>query len=256
MKILATKQVRDADAYTIKNEPVRSIDLMERAAVQLFHAFVSLYPNPRKVAVYAGPGNNGGDGIALSRMLAENNYPVDLYILELGNGLSSDAEENFRRLPELAWLNIYMIREGDELHIPDADSIIVDALFGSGLTRPLTGLPGLLVQQINTLPNDLIAIDIPSGLFGDDNSGNPMDAVIRAEMTLSLHSPKMAFMMPENASYVGVWKVLPIGLDEEFVKSLSGVGYVIDSCKASRILNKRKKFDHKGHFGHALLVAG
>lgn len=256
MKILDTEQVRKADAYTIQNEPVRSVDLMERAAIQLFHEFTSLYPNIEKVVVYAGPGNNGGDGIALSRMLAENNYPLDLYILDLGKGLSSDAAENLRRLPDLVWLNTYMIKEDEELYFPDAECIIVDALFGSGLTRPLTGLPAQLVRYINTFPNDLLAIDIPSGLFGDDNSENPMNAVIRAKTTLSLHCPKLAFMMPENAPYVGAWKVLPIGLDEDFVKSLPGSGYVIDSHKASSIIKKRNKFDHKGHFGHALLLAG
>lgn len=256
MKILDTEQVRKADAYTIKNEPVRSVDLMERAAIQLFHELTCLYPNPRKIVVYAGPGNNGGDGIALSRMLAENNYPVVLNILELGNGLSTDAEENLRRLPDLAWLNTYMIKEDEELYLPDAECIIIDALFGSGLTRPLTGLPAQLVQHINAFPNDLLAIDIPSGLFGDDNSDNPMTAVIRAKTTLSLHCPKLAFMMPENAPYVGAWKVLPIGLDDDFVESLPGSGYVIDSDKVSSIIKKRNKFDHKGHFGHALLLAG
>jgi len=256
MKILNTEQVRKADAYTIQNEPVRSIDLMERAAIQLFHEFTSLYPKPRKVVVYAGPGNNGGDGIALSRLLAENYYPVDLNILDLGKGLSSDADKNFCRLPELAWLNTYKIKEDKDLYYPDVECIIVDALFGSGLTRPLNGLPAQLVQHINTLPNDVIAIDIPSGLFGDDNSENPMSAVIKAQITLSLHCPKMAFMMPENELFVGDWKVLSIGLNENFIDSLTGSGYVIDKHKAGVSLKKRTKFDHKGHFGHALMIAG
>ena len=136
MKILNTEQVRRADAYTVQNEPVRSVDLMERAAIQLFHEFVSLYPKPRKIVVYAGPGNNGGDGIALSRLLAENYYPVDLNILDLGKGLSSDADENFSRLPQFAWLNTYTIKEDEDLYYPDVECVIVDALFGSGLTRP------------------------------------------------------------------------------------------------------------------------
>ncbi|MCK5821062.1 MAG: NAD(P)H-hydrate dehydratase [Bacteroidales bacterium] len=256
MKILNTDQVRKADAYTIQNEPIRSLDLMERAAIQLFHEFTRLYPNPRKVVVYAGPGNNGGDGIALSRMLAENNYPVDLNILDLGNGLSSDAEDNVRRLPEVAWLKTYMIKDDEEMYFPDAEYIIVDALFGSGLTRPLSGVPARLVHHINNCSNDLLAIDIPSGLFGDDNTNNPMTAVIRANNTLSLHCPKLAFMMPENEEFVGDWKVLPIGLDDDYNNSLHGLGYVIDLNHVRKILIKRNKFDHKGHFGHALLLAG
>lgn len=256
MKILTTKQIRDSDTYTIQNEPISSIDLMERAAVQLFHAFADIFPSKEKVIIFAGPGNNGGDGIVLARLLAENLYPVRIYIMDLGSGLSQDARSNEIRLPDLSWLSINKINEDSELPVIHSDEVIVDALFGTGLKRPIIGFPAKLISHLNSYPNDIISIDIPSGLFGDDNSDNPMTAIIEAKITLSLHSPKIAFLMPENENYVGKWIVLPIGLDKNFTDSLVGYGHVIDPDYARLVINKRRKFDHKGVYGHALLISG
>lgn len=255
MKILSTQQVREADANTIKNEPINSVDLMERAAIQLFYTLIELYPEPIKFIIFAGPGNNGGDGIALARMLVENAYPVDLYIMDLKGKLSPDAAINENRLPVYSWLKTARIKEAKDIPSFESGEIVIDALFGSGLSRPLSGLSARLVEHINRSTN-VISIDIPSGLFGEDNSANPMKSVIRAKYTLSLQCPKMAFVMPENAEFVGEWKVLPIGIDAEYIDKLDSDVFVITKEQIKKRQKKRTKFDHKGDFGHALLIAG
>ena len=255
MKILEARYVREADSYTIKKEPIASVDLMERASMQLFHSFEEMYPHPLPVEIFAGPGNNGGDGIALARMLSEQNYPVKLHLLNLGNGLSADAQFNLERLPSVSWLSVLTLSPEN---FPDIDrhAIIIDALFGSGLSRPLEGFAAEVVDRINVLDNVKISIDIASGLFGDSNDDNPRTSVIKPTVTLTLHCPKMAFFMPENSEYVGQVEILPIGLDDDFVSSLPDVAKLIDSKKAASLIKQRNIYAHKGDFGHALLIAG
>lgn len=255
MKILETRYIRAADAYTIENEPISSIKLMERASREIFHCFLKHFPEPVTVCVFAGPGNNGGDGIALSRMLAENNYPVKLFILDLGKGLSADGLSNLERLPKYSWLRQDWLRETSFPEILP-NEVFIDALFGSGLNKPLSGYPATLVNRINGLSNTKISIDIPSGLFGEDNSENPMKAVIRADITITLHCPKLSFSMPENEAFVGKVECLPIGLNQEFVDTLPSAAELIDLSVAKSVLKSRSVFSHKGDFGHALLIAG
>lgn len=256
MKILSTKQIRQADQFTIQNEPILSVDLMERAAGQLFSAFIEIFPEPQAVAIFAGPGNNGGDGIALARMLADNLYPVQLYIVSLGNPLSTDAQVNLDRLPPYAWLSVEWMESEESWPQFDDQVIIVDALFGSGLTRPLGGEAAKLITYLNFLPNRRLAIDIPSGLFGEENNDNPGEAIFRADHTLTLHCPKMALFMPEHEEYVGQWRVLDIGLMQPFIDAQTAIAHLADADYIRANLRQRRKFDHKGSFGHALMIGG
>ena len=146
MKILSAQQTREADAHTIREEPILSIDLMERAANQLFHAIQRMALQKKQICVFCGPGNNGGDGLALARKLAEANYPVHIYILKGRSGFSEDAAINLNRLPSLPWLNLDYLTDNNPLPDILPDSLIIDALFGSGLNRTLEGFPATLVN--------------------------------------------------------------------------------------------------------------
>lgn len=256
MKILETKHIREADQYTIQHEPVRSVDLMERAANQLYLAFESSFPPSVGVSVFAGSGNNGGDGIALARKLAENNHPVHLWVYADKDSLSPDSRIQADRLPDLAWLEVSFASES-EIHplIPE-DHVVIDALFGSGLNRPPEGRIAELIRYLNQLPNTRVAVDIPSGLFGEDNQNNPLDIVFRADLTWSLHCPKLSMLVPDYQDFVGEWTVLDIGLDRGFVDRLPAAAFLLTPDSLTGRIRKRQKFAHKGDFGHALLIGG
>ncbi|MBT4398055.1 MAG: NAD(P)H-hydrate dehydratase [Bacteroidetes bacterium] len=256
MKILTSEQIRATDGFTIREEPILSIDLMERAAMQLFYALVRFWPQKSKMSIFAGPGNNGGDGIALARMLAEANYPVDLFLLKASSGLSHDAEVNLKRIPELPWLKVNELKEENPLPDIEGGSLVIDALFGSGLTRALKGFPVRIVHWLNESGCEIMSIDIPSGLFGEDPGPAVTNAVIRADKTLTLQLPKLSFFFPENEEYVGDWEVLDIGLHPDFIREVKTNWHYFDVHNQDRAWMKRKKFDHKGCFGHALLAAG
>ena len=168
MKIFRCHQIREIDAYTIKHEPIPSIDLMERAAFELFKKIVAIYPYAKRVQVFAGPGNNGGDGVALARMLVMVGYNVSLYVIE-STSYSKDLEENLQRIRQQGIVSPSFINHSSNLPAINSDDLIVDALFGSGLTRPLQGFSSLLVNYINSIGACVVSVDIPSGLFGEEN---------------------------------------------------------------------------------------
>ena len=256
MKILSNEQIREADAYTIENEPIASIDLMERAASQLMREYTSQYTVKNPVEIFAGPGNNGGDGIALARMLVKKGYRVALHLLVSENKLSGDSKINYGRLPESDKLSVYCIDDSISDYTIDPKAVIVDALFGSGLARPLEGKAGRVVEFINTLPNTKIAVDIPSGLFAESNSSNEGSPIINADFTWCFQFPKLAFLMPENEDQVGEWKFLDIGLHPDFISSVNTPYHYLTREDTRARLASRKVFSHKGDFGHALLLAG
>jgi len=256
MKILSIEQIREADAYTIKYEPIGSIDLMERAASQIYHAITHRCQAGQHFCILAGPGNNGGDGIALARMLVLENYPVDLYILSGSRGFSEDAQVNIDRLPDVSWLKTCFLDPKQALPDSKPSTIIIDALFGSGLTRSLSDYPLQLVEWINRSDSLVIAIDIPSGLFGEDNQNNPDEGIVKADLTLTLQFPKLAFLFPENQWYIGEWEVLPIGLHPDFIREVKTSFYYFDERALPSKWMKRLPFSHKGHYGHAALAAG
>ena len=213
MKIFKTSDIRKIDEYTISHEPVTSVDLMERAASSVFNWFINRYDKSQHVYIFCGNGNNGGDGLALSRMLTVAGFNTSVYILKDTESFSPDAKVNYIRLKELSNAKIEFLSD----NLPDikADSIVVDALLGSGLNRPLDGYNTQLVQHINQCACPIISIDTPSGLFGEDNSMNKRNAIIKATHTLSFEMPKLAFLLPENELQTGDWHILPIGLHPE-----------------------------------------
>ena len=253
MQILSAEQIRQWDQFTIQKEPIASIDLMERAA----SACVDWLDEHRLLdysfTIFCGKGNNGGDGLAIGRMLADKKVRVVVYILEFGFKGTEDFQFNLARLHQSS-VDIRFIQTEENLRPIPEDEIVVDALFGSGLNKPLEGIIAQVVSQMNASGNKIISIDLPSGLYADQSSmGNP---IICATYTLSFQSIKPAFLMPENESYVGELHVLDIGLDQDFLHQLPRDLDLIDLDFVQAIYRPRHAFAHKGNFGHALLVAG
>ncbi len=256
MKIFTSEQVRRIDAYTIENEPIPSIDLMERASRQLASWITGVFPNNVPFVFLVGPGNNGGDGLTVARLLSEHNYLAEVFLIRISAKLSPDASTNLERLHRGGKVRIREIGDAGELRIDNPAAVIVDAIFGSGLTRVASGLAAEVIAYANSLPNLRISIDIPSGLFGEDNRGNDPQAILRADYTLALQCPSLSFFFAENQEFTGIWEVLPIGLHTEIMeKEKSPYRYLLAEYLATK-LRSRKKFAHKGNFGHALLIAG
>jgi NAD(P)H-hydrate epimerase len=256
MKIFKAEQVKEIDAYTIEHEPIPSIDLMERAARQLYSWIIERYKQDKNFRIIVGPGNNGGDGLALARMLADDYFHVDLYYIKFTEKVTEDWKINHDRLLDQRKVNMHILEKGEKLpDFPEHD-ILVDGLFGSGLSRPLEGFPAAIVNQINESENEVIAIDIPSGLMGEDNSGNKRENIVRADITLTFQFPNLAFFFAENAEHVGEWFILPIGLHPEKIGNLATENYFVTREFIARQLIVRKKFSHKGSFGHVLLISG
>lgn len=254
MKILNSDQIRALDAYTIKNEPIPSIDLMERASATFVNWFVETFPRLKKsIHIFCGQGNNGGDGLAVARMLHEKGYTVKAIVCSISENQSNDFKENLTRLQSLNQSIISFLKSADPLPKISKNRIVIDSIFGSGLNRSVEGWLGELIQYINDSDATIISIDVPSGLFSDKSSEGK---IIRADYTFSFEFPKLSFLFPQNQDYVGKWIFQSIGLDKAFIKNTKTSNYLIDNQLIKSILKKRKKYDHKGTFGHALIVAG
>jgi ADP-dependent NAD(P)H-hydrate dehydratase / NAD(P)H-hydrate epimerase len=254
MKFFSTSQIRELDKFTIEYEPIASIDLMERAALTLYLEILRLVEADQPVLVFAGPGNNGGDALALARMLLQSTLQVQVILLHTGK-LSTDCEINRSRLQEKFPTTLTEQNDIFKAPVLQPNTIIIDGLFGSGLTRPLTGIYAEAVKWINESGCKVFAIDIPSGLQGEENPDLSVP-VIKANITFSLQFPKLAFLLPENAEFVGKWQLLDIGIHPEAIESTPGTFFYMEASDITPILKKRSKFSHKGTFGHALILAG
>lgn len=254
MKILSASEIRQWDQFTIENEPVSSINLMERAAAECVHWLMRHCPDAESFVVCCGKGNNGGDGLAIARMLIEKRYPVNIYILEFGHKGTDDFQTNLSRLQVLSSPAIHFIQSAEHFPSFSPADVIIDSLYGSGLNRRLEDVTAKLVDHINQSGNEVIAIDIPSGLFVDRSSkGN---TIVKAKHTLSFQCYKPAFLMPENAALIGEVDILDIGLHPDFPATVSTQYELLDETTIRSIHKPRNRFAHKGSFGHALLLAG
>jgi hydroxyethylthiazole kinase-like uncharacterized protein yjeF len=254
MKILSAEEIRLWDQYTIEHEPIASIDLMERAAGKCAEWIDQNKQAGKRFSIFCGKGNNGGDGLAIARMLTARNYPVTVYILEFGHKGTEDFQINLARLHQYSEVEIRFVQTEENFHEITPDEIIIDALFGSGLNRKLEGVTAKLVEHINNSRCKKISIDIPSGMFVDCSSKH--NIVIRADHTLSFQCFKPAFLLTENADYTGDVNILDIGLHPDFYQSITGTNELTDRVIIHSIYKPRKQFAHKGNFGHALLIAG
>lgn len=256
MKLFTCKQIAGIDQLTIKLEPISSIDLMERASFKIADWLIHQIDRTRQVYLFAGPGNNGGDALAVARMLAWSNLKCTVYLANFGRELKGDPAINWQRLEEQNKVTLKRIDSEDSIPEISADTIVIDGLFGSGLNKPLDGLAKMIVEKINQSGAEVISIDIPSGLFGEDNSGNDLSGIIKASQTLTLQFPKLSFLFPENHPFVGEWTVLHIGLHPEAIDQIESKSHFLTKELISAKIKKRGKFSHKGTYGHALLIAG
>lgn len=257
MKIFTGAQIHELDKYTIEHEPIESIDLMERAAKALTRAICEQWPTDIPVVVFAGPGNNGGDALAVARMMAEMNYVVSAYLFNISGHLSADCAVNRHRLVECKRVKefIEVIEEFDP-PVLEENMLVIDGLFGSGLNKPLAGGFASLVKYINAAPSTVVSIDIPSGLMTEDNTYNVRANIIRANLTLTLQQPKLAFYFPENQIFLGKVRVLDIRLSREGMEHIDAQYTIIEENEIRPRLLGRDIYAHKGNMGNALLIAG
>lgn len=257
MKIFLTSDIKQLDAYTIEHEPIASIDLMERAAQALTEAIMERWSDhTTPFTVFAGPGNNGGDALAVARLMAEQGYRPEVYLFNPQGHLSKDCQTNRDRLAEVEGVVFHEVATQFAPPALTAGHVVIDGLFGSGLNKPLTGGFAAVVKYTNASPAQVVSIDIPSGLMGEDNTYNIQAHIMRAHLTLSLQLPKLAFLFAENAPYVGEWKLLDIGLSHEAIEQADTDYALTEDNDMLPMLKPRGKFAHKGNFGRALLIAG
>jgi NAD(P)H-hydrate epimerase len=260
MKIFSTAQMRAWDEYTIEKEPITSLHLMNRAARVFTDWFVQRYPDTtRAIVVIAGTGNNGGDGLAIARMLDQAQYAAKVLICDFGTRHSIDFEDQMTLLSPLSAVYPTVYKSFDAFQQVQTDliagnNLIIDALFGSGLTRPLEGDWAKIVAFINQSGLEIVSVDVPSGLFCDAPTLG--GTVVCATATFTFQAPKWAFFFPENANFLGVWASGSIGLHPDFEQQTQTDHHYLTRADVTNVWNPRKKFAHKGTFGHALLVAG
>ncbi len=263
MKLLTAQQIKDWDAYTINHEPVKSIDLMERAAVAFSKWFSSFQEECRDnsrdevVKIFCGVGNNGGDGLAIARLLAEQKIHVEVFIVEYSKIKSVDFKLNEKKLIDQKKVLITYISQNSELPIITKNCIVIDALFGTGLNKPIDEVALKVVQHINANSTCTIAVDIPSGLKSETFTIDELveNKIIHAHQTLTFQVPKQSFLHAETFPFVGEFHILDIGLKNDFLDSVSSnIFYTTQNYLPK--LNPRNKFSHKGNFGHAICIGG
>ena len=257
MKIFTSAQIHELDKYTIDHEPIASIDLMERAANAIAKAIMEEWTEYSPVVVFAGSGNNGGDALAVARLLAVRGYEVSVYLFNIQNNLSADCQTNKKRLEDCK-----KVKEFQEITLNfdppqlNDNTLVIDGLFGSGINKPLSGGFASLVKYINQSPCKVVSIDIPSGLMCEDNTYNIRANIIRADMTLTLQQKKLAMMLPDNQPYIGRLKVLDIMLSREYTDNTDSKYYIVEEKDIRDMLRPRPDFAHKGNMGNALVIAG
>ena len=229
MKIVNSAQIRELDSYTIAHEPIESIELMERAAKAITYNIMQTWTNKTPFVVFAGSGNNGGDALAVARMLASHDYEVSVYLFNIHDHLSEDCAKNKQRAL---------------------------GLFGSGLNKPLAGGFASLVKYINQSPSKVVSIDLPSGLMTEDNTYNVRQNIIRADYTFTLQQLKLSMLLADNQPYLGEVRVLDIRLSPTYIQETVAQYQLLEEQDIRNRLHRRSPFAHKGDMGTAFLVAG
>jgi NAD(P)H-hydrate epimerase len=255
VKIFSAAQIRACDAYTIHATPIASIDLMERAAGKCVEWIGGQYGRDSLFVVLCGTGNNGGDGLAITRMLHQLGYAAKAFLLQFNPDLSADCETNLERLQKVNAELVEALQP--DMFITDIPEniIIIDAILGTGLNRAVQDWVANFIEHINQLPNRKIAIDIPSGMPADTIPEEGA-AIIMADETLSFQFYKRAFLHAETGQYAGNVHILDIGLDKTFINSTHTNYIATDKGRIKSLYKKRKQFSHKGTYGLAILIGG
>ncbi|MEW7278134.1 NAD(P)H-hydrate dehydratase [Aquimarina sp. 2201CG1-2-11] len=256
MKIFSAQQMRNADEATMKSEKITSIELMERAANQVFNLIHNkLQGSPVFIHVFCGIGNNGGDGLVVSRLLVEHGYNVKTYIVNFSENRSSDFLVNYDRLKEIDKTWPIQIKSEEDFPQLQQQDIVLDAIFGIGLNRPIVPWVISLIKHINATRVFKISIDIPSGLYADKAPDDP-EGVIFANVTVTFQLPKLAFFLPQTGMYSQDLQVIDIGLDRDFLNKTPGFATLIGKNEVLPIYKPRHKYSHKGTYGHSVIIGG
>jgi len=255
MKILDQAQAYEADRVTLERQGLRSAELMERAASALFEwLHRRLEGSPVPISLFCGIGNNGGDGLALARYLAEHGYHVSVYIVAYSEKRSADFLLNLEALKDRRiWPGL--LQEGSEFPALEPGGIVVDAIFGIGLSRPPAPWVRNLIARINASGTFVLSVDLPSGLSMHRVPADP-DGVVRADTVLSIGTPKLVFFLPQTGVFARQWEVIDIGLDPAFLAGVQTEFEVFGGEEARVLYRPRAKFSHKGTYGHARLIGG
>jgi len=258
MKVLTSTQVHEWDKFTIAHEPISEYDLMERAAAKAASFISGQFSHTLPVYVFCGKGNNGADGLVISRKLLEGGFKVVTFIIEYSKTASLLFSRNLVLLQGYPGSKIIHLSTA-ELPFLDKGAIIIDTIFGSSLRLPLPLVVAGIVRQLNEFSKDehykIVSIDIPTGLEANF-CRPPLEAPLTADITLSFQIPKCSFLLPDTGIYCGEVIILDIGLDEKFLIGQTSDYFLSDFNSLINIFKKRKKFAHKGNFGHSLIIAG
>jgi NAD(P)H-hydrate epimerase len=256
MKILNAEQIRLMDTYTIQNEPISSLDLMERAASVCAHWILQHLPKNQAFLVYCGGGNNGGDGLAITRILSDNQLNCKAILLKSRGRLSPDNQANLDRLSEKYPNHILVVSNDDPVPSPDKGSIVIDAIFGTGLKGDLSGNELVATKQINASGCKVVSIDIPSGITSDKTTQFIKNNTVKANHTLTFQYLKPCQVMPENLQQIGQLLVLDIGLDARGLSQFEAEMELVSIDLIRGMIKDRPTAGHKGEFGHATIMAG
>lgn len=257
MKIFTASQISDIEHYTMEHEPIHPIDLMERAATAVVQALLPEL-NPKKpIVIFAGPGNNGGDALAVARQLVERDFDVAVYLFNVTGKLSEECALNRQRLLDMRKMKkFYEVTQQFDTPELNAGTVVIDGLFGTGLRKPLSGGFSSLVKFINQSNAKVVSIDVPSGLMTEDNTYTVGVNVIHADLTLTFQFRKLAFMMADNQCYTGRVKVLDIRLSEYKIDNTDSTYSILEENDIRRLLKPRNPFANKNDVGVALIIAG
>lgn len=253
MKIFDANTIKTWEAYTMHQQEIASIVLMERAAQACFNWLITNGYGQLHYHIFCGKGNNGGDGLALARLLIADNIRVTVYILETGKAGSPDFQENLQKLHKVTTA-IHFVQPSFSFPVLEKGDLIIDALFGYGLNKPLSGMAKQLAAKINELSVPVVSIDLPSGMFADKSAAG--NTIISATHTLSFQTYKLAFMLPENSVHTGHIHILDIGLSADFMDTEPAPFELPEESLIRSIIKPRHPFSHKGNYGHAALIAG
>lgn len=251
MKILSIEDIREADKVTVKKQKISSAELMERAALRCSEWIAARFARTTRICVLSGPGNNGGDGAAIARILHQEGYHCELVLISTSSNLSHDLNLNIERLPEGV---VYRQNKWDDALA--ACDLILDCIFGTGVSRKIDGLFKEVIEAANGSGKFILSIDIPSGLPAYPQKPEKDDTIIQATHTLSFQCPKLAFLFPSSYKFCGEFTIIDIGLDREFLNSCGSNNFFTTADDVRSVIPVRKKFSHKGDHGHALLIAG
>lgn len=257
MHLYKTDQIRLLDARTIEIEGIQSSELMDRAAYAIFKRMTEKIAISEKALIIAGFGNNGGDALAVARLMEEAGFTVSTVLCSFGKKLSKDATLQFERLKAKSSVNIVCPKTADELATACGPcDIILDGLFGSGLNRPLEGDFASVVHWINQQEARIISIDVPSGLFGEDNRSNKPENIVKSDLVIGLQFPRLAYLLPENEPFIKKWELVDIGIKKQAINELNAQFYFTDFSDIRKIIQTRTTFSHKGRYGKGLLISG